>query len=125
MIRVRNIGTLLVEAANDQHTIHSDVSIKLGGTDTALNPHELLEASLGSCTNMTVMMYARLKNIPLTDIRTTVEIVAEGDENSILRKIELIGDLTEDERNRLIKIANKCPMHKFLTNKTIINTEAV
>lgn len=125
MIRVRNIETLQVEITNDRHKIHSDVSVKQGGNDTALNPHELMEASLGACTNMTLMMYARLKKMPLTDVRTTVQIEKEGGENIISRKIELIGELTEDEREKLMKIADKCPMHNFLVNKTTINTEQI
>lgn len=103
--------------------ILADISKASGGDDTALNPHELLEASLGACTNMTVMLYAQRKGWDLTDVHTRIKIVSESQDNVILREINFIGNLTDEQRVRLLTIADKCPMHKFLERKTIIETK--
>ena len=125
MIKVKNANKLSVEITSERHTINADTSVKNGGDDSGLSPHELLEASLGSCTNITLMMYAKLKNIPLTDIHTKVEILSEGEENLISREIQLIGELDDSQRERLMKIANKCPMHNLLNHKSLIETKLV
>ncbi len=81
------------------------------------NPHDLLNASLGVCTAMTVMMVAQRKKWPLEDVR--VEITHEEDDANykMLRKIELVGQLSEEQRVYLMGIANKCPIHKALHKK--------
>ncbi|MFI5391825.1 MAG: OsmC family protein [Bacteriovoracales bacterium] len=125
MINVKNSSNLSVEITNGEHLIKADVEKKSGGDRSAFNPHELLEASLGACTNTTLMIYSRMKNIPLRDIHTKVEVLEEGEENLILREIKLIGELDDSQRERLLKIANKCPMHNFLVKKSIIQTKVV
>lgn len=126
MIRTSIRNNLSVTQTNDQHTITADVGKDIGGDDTALNPHELLEASLGACTTITVMMYAKRKNYPVEDVITTVKVVSEsGEINEITRDIELKGSLDEETKKRLMDIANKCPMHKFLTKKSSITTRIV
>jgi len=82
------------------------------------NPHDLLDAALGVCTAMTVMMVAQRKKWPLDDVR--VEITHEEDDANykMLRKIELVGQqLTAEQRVYLLGIANKCPIHKALHKK--------
>jgi putative redox protein len=121
MITTRTKEGFAVTQTNGEHTIISDVGVDIGGTDTGLNPHELLEASLGACTTITVLMYARRKNFPVSEVITTVKVVSEtGDENVIDRKIEFKGDLSDEQRKRLMEIADKCPMHKFLSKKSRI-----
>lgn len=107
---------------NDKHSIMSDVTHNKGGDDTALDPHELLEASLAACTSITVMMYAKRKGWNLENVHSIVKITKEGNENEIERKIDLIGNLDEDQRKRLLEIANKCPLHIFLEHKTVVHT---
>ena len=87
------------------------------GTDKGLSPNDFLLSSLGSCTSITLRMYARLKKLPLDKIIIRLNRNESGD---IDRKIELIGNLTHEQRNRLFEISNKCPIHKVLTNKTKI-----
>lgn len=89
------------------------------------NPHDLLDASLGVCTAMTVMMVAQRKQWPLQDVR--VEITHEEDEANykMLRKIELVGALTEEQRTYLMGIANKCPIHKALHKKFEVESTLV
>lgn len=86
------------------------------------NPHDLLNASLGVCTAMTVMMVAQHKKWPLEDVR--VEITHEEDDTiyKMSRKIELVGQLSEEQRTYLMGIANKCPIHKALHKKIEIES---
>ena len=81
-----------------------------------------LPISLGSCTSITLRMYARLKKLPLNKIIITLN---KNDNGDIDRKIELIGDLTDEQRNRLFEISNKCPIHKALTNTVKINSKLI
>jgi putative redox protein len=102
------------------HTILADVSTKLGGTDLAANPHELLEAALAACTITTVQMYANRKNWPLVSTNVVVTIDKEGPES---RKISFTGELSSEQTSRLMEIADKCPIHKLLTSKIEISTQ--
>lgn len=119
-------SNLSVTQSNGSHSISADVSKSLGGDDSALSPHELLEASLGACTTITVMMYARRKQWPVKDVITTVKILSEaGEINEISRTIAFKGDVTDVHRDKLLEIANKCPMHTFLGKKSHIVTSIV
>lgn len=122
MISAELKENLKVCLTNDKHSIMSDVTHSKGGDDTALDPHELLEASLAACTSITVTMYAKRKGWNLENVHTIVKITKEGNENEIERKIDLIGNLDEEQKKRLLEIANKCPMHIFLEHKTVVHT---
>jgi len=92
------------------------------GTDKGLSPNDFLLSSLGSCTSITLRMYARLKKIPLEKIIISLN---RGENGEIDRKIELTGNLTSEQKNRLFEISNKCPIHKVLTNSVKINSELI
>lgn len=92
----------------------ADEPLELGGDDLGPAPHELLLAALGACTSMTLKIYADRKGWPLqsVDVKLTAE---KGAEFVIQRNITLTGDLTDEQRQGLLAIADKCPVHKTLT----------
>src|SRR5690349_19855531 len=92
------------------HFIYSDEPEEVGGTDEGMAPGALLLASLGSCTAITIRMYANRKNYNLEAIKVELAICKEEEmskETRITRKIEFSGDLTEEEPERLFVIADK------------------
>lgn len=107
------------------HFIYADEPEDLGGTDEGMPPAALLLASLGSCTAITIRMYADRKNIPLDSIKIHLAISKEDqlDEGkTITVKLEFNGDLTSEQLNRLLEISEKCPIHKILSNPIRIAT---
>ncbi|WP_295628057.1 bifunctional alpha/beta hydrolase/OsmC family protein [uncultured Nitrosomonas sp.] len=122
------------EILTQHHGLISDEPIALGGSDLGFNPYELLLAALGSCTSMTLRMYANHKQIDLQDIqvelrhdRIHAEDCADCEKQKtqidvLTRNIRLTGDLSDQQRARLLEIANKCPVHKTLQNKIQIDT---
>lgn len=107
-----------------KNTIIGDEPETNGGKDEGMNPHEILAASLGACTCATLRMYADRKEWPLEGINVIVHLTRNEEKNTtnITRNITLIGNLTDEERDRLLSIANKCPVHKTLTNPINIET---
>jgi putative redox protein len=108
------------------HVLTADEPESNGGSDAGPAPHEFLLAGLGSCTSMTVKMYADRKGWPLRAVDVTVE--GNRDEASVFtfkRTISFEGDLTDDQRQRLLEIANKCPVHRTLSGTIRIETTLV
>jgi putative redox protein len=89
------------------------------------DPHDLLNASLGVCTAMTVMLVAQRKQWPLQDVRVEITHEETDTDYKMLRKIELVGPLSEEQRSYLLGIANKCPIHKALHKKIGIESALV
>ncbi|MBL6749188.1 MAG: OsmC family protein [Nevskia sp.] len=92
------------------------------GDGGGLDPHELLDAALGACTAMTVTLVARRKQMPLADVRVTISHVEDNDNYRLSRSVELVGELTAEQRQYLLGIANKCPIHRALLKKISIDT---
>jgi putative redox protein len=110
---------------SDGHLVYADEPESLGGTNEGMTPGALLLASLGSCTAITIRMYADRKEIPLETIKIDLAICKEEEmskETTITRKIEFTGDITQEQREKLMVIADKCPIHKLLTNPIKITT---
>ena len=116
------------------HRLKGDEPTAAGGTDTGPTPYDLLLAALGSCTSMTIGLYARRKQWPLeaVTVRLTHSKVhavdcascetKEGMLDQIERQVELVGPLSDEQRARLLEIANKCPVHRTLTSEIHIRT---
>lgn len=108
------------------HFIYADEPESLGGKDEGMTPGALLLASLGSCTAITIKMYANRKEWDVQSIKIHLEICAENDmdkHTTIERKLEINGNLSDEERTRLFQIADKCPIHKILSNPIHIITK--
>lgn len=110
----------------EQHHWFADESKSVGGDDYGPSPYEMLMAALGACTSMTVRLYANRKAWPLDDIRVSLTHRRETRDGATVdvfaRVIDLVGDLTEEQKQRLLDIANKCPVHKTLTGHIDIQT---
>jgi uncharacterized OsmC-like protein/pimeloyl-ACP methyl ester carboxylesterase len=122
------------EIFTEHHQLLSDEPAAMGGADLGANPYELLLAALGSCTSMTLRLYANHKQIVLQDIevelhhnRIHAEDCASCEDQAplvdqITRVIKLTGNLDDQQRSRLLEIANLCPVHKTLENQINIKT---
>lgn len=121
----KRTGELSYEITSGDFKINSDVTEALGGNNSAPSPHDYLEAALAGCTAITLQMYAKRKNIPLESTDVKIKIVEEGALNRIQRDVHLVGDLTEEQRKLLFSIAEKCPVHKFITRGAQIESKLV
>ena len=125
MIQLKGIKNFLVKSSVRNHEVISDVSKESGGDDQGMNPHELLETALAACTSITVKMYAKRKAMKLDDVLVEVHTAKEGKESLLSRKITLLGELSMEEKARLMEIADKCPIHRLLTSQVTIQTESI
>lgn len=127
-------GFLQDISAGPKHHILADEPVDQGGTDLGMTPHQLVSAGLAACTSITLRMYANRKEFPLDHIHVDVthdKIHArdcetcestEGMISLFTRTIHLSGDLSDEQRARMLEIANKCPVHRTLTQEVSIRT---
>jgi uncharacterized OsmC-like protein/alpha-beta hydrolase superfamily lysophospholipase len=133
-VRETRRGQFQQEIILGTHRLLADEPVKDGGLDSGPGPYDLLLAALGACTSMTVRLYADHKQIPLqrTQVRLRHEKIyakdcaecetKEGKIDHIERAITFEGDLTAEQRARLIEIADKCPVHRTLKSEVDIRT---
>ncbi|MEA9567810.1 OsmC family protein [Polynucleobacter sp. AP-Nickl1-40-C4] len=110
--------------AGDLHFL-SDAEVSKGGSDSGPSPHEYLGAALAACTSMTLKMYAGRKEMKLDNAIVTVDIERHDDVETFSRDIQLQGNLSAEEKERLLEIAHKCPIHKALSGQIQIKTQLV
>ncbi len=119
--------------AGPKHHVLADEPVAYGGTGRGLTPYGFLSAGLGACTSMTIRMYARRKGWPLSHVSVDVthdKVHAQdagngghGKADTFTRIVRLEGDLSEDQRIRLMEIADRCPVHRTLERSATIVTK--
>ncbi len=119
------------------HRITADEPVSFGGKDTGASPYDLILAALGSCTSMTIGLYARKRKWPLENITVSLRHskihakdcddceTKEGRIDRIEMEIHLDGALTEEQRMKLMEVAGRCPVHQTLTSEINIKTREV
>ena len=134
VVRETRHGQFQQEIIVGDHRLLADEPVKDGGLNTGPGPYDLLLAALGACTSMTVRLYADLKKIPLkrTQVRLHHEKIyavdcaecetKEGKIDRIDRTISFEGELSAEQRKRLLEIADKCPVHRTLKSEVDIRT---
>lgn len=133
-VRETGEGRFTQEVLAGRHRLRADEPPSFGGDDTGPSPYELLLAALGACTSMTLRLYAGQKGWPLESVTVRLRHekvhatdcaeceTREGRIDRIEREIELSGALDEAQRARLLKIANRCPVHRTLRSEVWIAT---
>lgn len=134
VVRVRESdprGFLQDIYSGNEHHLLADEPLAYGGTNRGMSPYGYLAAALGACTSMTIRMYARRKGWPLKDISVDVSHDKMHAQDSgtldkidgFRRVISLQGSLDAQQRERLLEIADKCPVHKTLERSSKVITE--
>lgn len=129
---VSSDGFLKQRITAGKHTLIADEPIEAGGSDAGPDPYAFLLAALGACTSMTLQLYAKRKGIPLEKVEVSLlnsRIHATdcetcdsktGKIHQIERYISLTGPLTDEQKQQLLEIAQRCPVHKTLTSEIVI-----
>lgn len=115
-------GTLRQRIDIGQHQLFADMNVLAGGQDSAPDPHDLFDASLAACKALTLMLYAKQHNIPLQRVSINLQRDASQERAKIYALdigLQLIGPLSDEERQKLLLIADKCPIHKLMSQATI------
>ena len=127
-------GKFQQEVRAGRHWLLADEPSSAGGLDSGPSPYDLLLAALGTCTSMTLRIYAEHKKLPLERVSVKLKHsrfmrtdcaeceTKEGKIDRIERTLTLTGDLDAEQRKRLLEIADKCPVHRTLTSEIDIRT---
>jgi putative redox protein len=126
---VRNHGTFRTEIEAGAHSIIADEPKAAGGNDEGPTPYDLLASALGACTSMTLHFYAKREKIPLEGVEAVITndrmyakdcadcVTTAGYLHRFDVKLKLLGDLTPEQREKLLGIARRCPVYKTLTSE--------
>jgi putative redox protein len=122
MISISNEKGLLQRISIGPHTLHSDVSVELGGTGSAPEPHDLFDAALGACKALTLALYAKQRGLPLESLDVKLSRDDSQERQGVYRldvELTLHGALDDAQRQQLLRIADKCPIHKLMTSSEV------
>lgn len=129
--------SLSTEIKAGRHHLVADEPKDVGGEDSGPTPYDLLSAALGACSSMTIQMYAKHKKWDLEEVTVHInhekrhekDALKEGKKSAKIdhfsRKIELQGNLDQEQRERLLEIANRCPVKRTLSSDIQINSELI
>lgn len=117
------VGKLAQVIEDGTHTLLTDVQEAEGGDAMAPDPHALLDGALGACTALTLKMYAARKGWALDGADVVITHEESPGQYRLHRTVTLRGGLTDEQRSRLLEIANKCPIHRILSGDIVIATE--
>nr|WP_315229947.1 OsmC family protein [uncultured Albidiferax sp.] len=128
--RLHRAQDALTTLTNGRHAWHADVDTTLGSDDLAPDPHDLLDSALAACTVLTLELYIRRRKMAVTDLRVDITHVEGKTEDGraryqLQRSLHIEGDITPEERAKLLEIANKCPIHRLLEGETSVTTALV
>jgi putative redox protein len=114
-------GRLKQDVAVRDHRVTADEPREHGGDDSGPSPQELLAASLASCTAITMEMYAERKGWDVGDISVEVEYepAQRGSPTRFVMRVEMPREVSEEQRDRLMQIAAKCPVHRALEGEVM------
>jgi putative redox protein len=128
-------GKFIQEMHSGPHQLTADEPEEVGGNNKGPGPYEYILMGLGACTSMTLRMYAEHKQIPLERVRVVLShrkihakdcedcATKDGKIDEIVREITLEGELTGEQREKLLDIANRCPVHQTLTSEIVVRTQ--
>jgi len=130
IVKERPGGIYTQDVLTERHHLFADEPASYGSADIGPSPYELLCASLGACTSITLRMYSERKKWPVENISVDIshKKIAIGDlppKDVFTRNITITGDVDETQRKRIIEIANKCPVHRTLEASSDIETYEV
>ena len=125
--RLHRANGALTTLSNGRHLWNADVDKTLGSNDLAPDPHDLLDSALAACTSLTLELYIRRRQMVVTGLRVTVDHLEDKNEQGqvryqMMRRIFIEGDVTDAERQKLLEIANKCPIHRILSGDISIQS---
>ena len=127
IVRENGQGRYQQRVQAGQHIMLADEPESMGGSDAGPAPFDFVMAGLGACTSMTLRMYAERKEIALTRVSVTLshdKTEVDGvQRNRIARQIKLEGNLSDAERQRLLEIAEKCPVHRALSQSFVLESQ--
>lgn len=117
----------LTTLSNGRHAWLSDVNQTLGSGDQAPDPHDLLDSALAACTALTLELYIRRRQLPVTDLTVRIERSESRGEGGrvhyqLTRIVGIEGDISEADRIKLLDIAGKCPIHRILEGDIEVQT---
>ena len=122
MIRISTESGLRHSIEIGAHQLHTDVPESFGGTASGPEPHDLFDAALGACKALTLMLYARQKGLALDSLDVRVVRDDSQERQGIYRlavELDLHGALDDEQRQQLLRIADKCPVHKLMTSAEV------
>jgi putative redox protein len=134
---VRSANSLRNEIEAGPHRLIGDEPVSAGGTDSGPTPYDFLSAALGTCTSMTMHVVAKRENIPLEGVEIKVEndrmyakdcadcLDATGFIHRFTVSIKLIGSLTPEQRQRMLNVAQRCPVNKTLVSEIRIDEKLI